>query len=91
MHERYAHEGLVCMSLSVDQAFDKQRTLGFLQVQRARFANYFLQNVPGGADPWNVDAVPLIVVYDRTGRLAARFEEPYSVELFVRKLLAQQT
>jgi hypothetical protein len=88
MHERYGNDGLVCMSLSVDPPGNKPFTLNFLQSQRARFANYFLQARPGD-NPWNVTSVPLIVVYDRTGRLAARIQDARAVEPLVRKLLGQ--
>ena len=42
MHKKYARDGLVCMSVSVDQADDKERVLDFLKEQKATFANYLL-------------------------------------------------
>src|SRR5579871_6210498 len=42
LHERYAADGLVCVSVSVDGAAKHDAALAFLKRQKATFANYRL-------------------------------------------------
>jgi len=42
MRQRYAGQGLVCLSVSVDRAERHEAALAFLKAQKATFANYRL-------------------------------------------------
>jgi len=42
MHKKYGKDGLVCMSVSVDQLDDKDKAHKFLKSKGATFANYLL-------------------------------------------------
>lgn len=74
LHERYARDGLVCMSVSVDPVARREAALEFLKAQRATFANFLLdEHADVWQQRWNVDCVPVVFVFDREGRRAAKF------------------
>jgi thiol-disulfide isomerase/thioredoxin len=99
MHRRYADKGLVCMSVSLDEADDKEavaRALAFLKQKKATFPNYLLaEDAEVWQDKWKLKAPPAIFVFDRLGRRAAKFsmDDPSKqftyeeVEKLVQKLL----
>jgi thiol-disulfide isomerase/thioredoxin len=96
LHQKYAKDGLVCISLSVDDADDKERTLKFLRAQKATMANYLVNE---SADVWQkkLDATvpPNAIVIGRDGKRVKRFttEEPFSyadVEKLVKPLLEKK-
>jgi len=75
MHRRYAADGLVCVSVSVDEPENKAKALGFLTGQNATFPNYWIAEKEAvWQDKWNINAPPAIFVFDRQGRRAARFD-----------------
>lgn len=96
LHERYAKDGLVCMSVSVDPVDRREAALEFLKVQRATFPNFLLDE-PGEVwqQRWHTDSVPVVFVFDREGRRAAKFDDHdpnkplhyADVETLVRELL----
>jgi thiol-disulfide isomerase/thioredoxin len=75
LHEQHAKDGLVCMSLSVDDQDDRQAALDFLKTRQAAFAN-FLINEP--ASVWQnhfvLKGVPAVFIWDRAGKQVARFD-----------------
>jgi hypothetical protein len=83
MHHKYAKEGLVCMSVSVDEADDRDNALKFLKAQKATFANYWLDE---DAEVWqkrlDVSAPPAAIVFGRDGQRAKTFtsEQPFTYE-----------
>jgi len=97
MHKKYAKDGLVCISLSVDQLENKGRALKFLQAKGATFANYLLdEEVQVWQEQWDVAGPPAVIVYGADGKLARRFvndattEYTYAdVEKLVQKLMAK--
>lgn len=77
LHRRLAGQGLVVVSVSVDDPVDRPAVLAFLKAQNAVFPNFIslygtseqtIQRfeIPGGV-------VPHLKLYDRTGRLQAAF------------------
>jgi thiol-disulfide isomerase/thioredoxin len=98
LHERYAGDGLVCMSVSVDKADQHTAALVFLTRQKATFPNYRLTDSDEvWQKAWKINGPPALFIFDRDGKRVARFDseddkKPFSyesagVEAIVRKLL----
>lgn len=96
LHDRYAADGLVCISVSLDDAAKQDAALAFLTRQKATFANYRLTDKADvWQKAWKINGPPAVFVFDRAGRRAARFDsedekKPFTyeeVEDVVRKLL----
>ena len=99
MHQRYAPDGLVCMSVSVDEVGNKDKALKFLQERQADFGNYLLdEDTEVWQNKWKITATPAVFVFDRDGKLARQFDSedpdhPFDytdVEPLVRKLLKEK-
>jgi peroxiredoxin len=75
MHQKYAAEGVVCISVSVDALKDQEKTLKFLTAQKANFQNFLLdEKWELWQDRWNLDGGPPITfVFDREGRRVSKF------------------
>jgi thiol-disulfide isomerase/thioredoxin len=75
LHEKHAKDGLVCMSLCVDNQEDKPAALKFLKARQATFTNYFFEE---GAKVWQehfkIGGVPGVFIWDRAGNQAARYD-----------------
>jgi thiol-disulfide isomerase/thioredoxin len=93
LHHKYAKDGLVCISVSVDDIDDKERTLKFLRSQKATTINYLIDE---SADVWqkNLDATvpPNAIIFGRDGQRVKRFsaEGPFDytdVEKAIKPLL----
>jgi len=94
MHGKYGSQGVVCISVSVDQAKNREAALGFLKERGATFPNYWLNE---GQTFWqerfNISGPPTVFVFDRDGRRAGKFvqtEQEYEykdVEALVKELL----
>jgi thiol-disulfide isomerase/thioredoxin len=96
MHQRYAGDGLVCLSVTVDREAQHDAALTFLTRQKATFANYRLTDEdPVWQKAWKISGPPAVFVFDRAGKRAGRFDgedekKPVSydeVETLVRNLL----
>jgi thiol-disulfide isomerase/thioredoxin len=96
LNERYAADGVVCLSVSVDDAAKHDAALAFLTKQKATFANYRLTDKPEvWQKAWNINGPPAVFVFDRAGKRAAKFDtedenKPFTydeVEAVVRKLI----
>lgn len=96
MHQRYAKDGLVCMTVSVDEVKQQKAALDFLKKVGAAFPNYLLdEEVSLWQDKWDLSAPPAVFVFDRKNQRAAKFDtsdpdKPYSsddIEKLVQKLL----
>lgn len=73
LHKAHAKDGLICMSISVDDIKDKDKAHEFLKKQSATFANYILTaDSENWQDHWNITAVPAVVVY-HNGKVARTF------------------
>jgi|SRR5579884_1661962 len=96
MHRKYAAQGVVCMSVSVDEAKLLEGARGFLKEQGATFPNYWLNEKPADwGERLNINGPPAVFVFDRDGRRAGKFDnldpdKPYThkdVEALVQELL----
>ena len=83
MHNKYAKDGLVCMSVSVDEKDQRDDALKFLKGQKAEFPNYWIDEE---AEVWSkkldVPAPPAVIVFGRDGQRAKTFttEEAFTYE-----------
>ena len=89
MHRKYAKQGFVAVSVSVDDAEDKEKALKFLQSQNASFTNYMIDDAPLTMRYFGVKGIPSVFVYDRDGQMAGPFHEYDTVEKAVKGLLRQ--
>jgi hypothetical protein len=88
MHEKYAKQGLVCISVSVDVVEDSEAVLKFLKKQKATFANYLVDERPKvWQDFFDIGGPPAVFVYDQSGKVAAMFQDYVEVEKLLKKLL----
>ena len=101
MHRKYATDGLVAVSVSLDDLHDKQvkidmkaKVLKFLQDRQATFPNFVLDEKE---DVWQeklkIDGPPCVYVFNRDGHWVKKFTEEKGkvdyaeVEKTVRELL----
>ena len=95
LHQQYAADGLDCVSLSLDyeglgKPEDVQdNVLGFLKSQQATFDNWMSSEESDVLyRKFELNAVPAVFVYDRSGKLRERFEAEGAYDQ-VRKLVAE--
>jgi thiol-disulfide isomerase/thioredoxin len=95
LHQKYGKDGLVCISLTVDDVDDKDRSLKFLKAQKATMINYLIEEP---AETWQkkLDATvpPNVFVIGKDGQRVKRFTsaEPFTyadVEKVVKPLLGK--
>jgi thiol-disulfide isomerase/thioredoxin len=77
MHQKYAADGLVAMSVALDDPTDekaKARVVKFLQARQATFTNILLDEKP---EVWqkqlDIDGPPCVYVFARSGQLEKKF------------------
>jgi thiol-disulfide isomerase/thioredoxin len=96
MHQRFAKDGLVCVSVSVDPTEKKEAAKEFLKSQSAAFPNYLLAEKPAvWQDKWDINGPPALLVFNRKNQRVAKFDsndpdKTYThedVEKVVRQLL----
>jgi thiol-disulfide isomerase/thioredoxin len=74
LHKERAKDGLVCISVSVDEPEDHAKALKFLEKQQAMFANYHLdERAETWQDHFNIKGIPAVVLY-RDGKKLAQFD-----------------
>src|SRR4051812_42428760 len=97
MHQRYAKDGVACLSVTVDEMDQREAALKFLKAKGAAFPNYLLdEDIAVWQAKWAIMGPPAVFVFDRTGKQAGKFDSdsskdsPYTeVEKLVKKLLAE--
>jgi len=79
LHEKYSRQGLTVISVSVDPPDDvdaRQAARAFLAARRATFHNVLLTDkAEVWQDKWKVIGPPLLFLFDREGRLVARWDD----------------
>lgn len=73
LHHRHAKDGVVCVSVTLDEPKQRDTALSFLQSKGATFPNYLLDEGEAGWDKFNLKGIPAVFVYDRDGQLARKF------------------
>lgn len=74
IHERLGKDGVVCMSVSMDKVKDKDKALAFLQQKKAAFPNFLIDDVGTWAEKWNVEGIPMVLVFGRDGKMIRKFD-----------------
>jgi thiol-disulfide isomerase/thioredoxin len=96
LHQKHAKDGLDCLSLTVDDKDDAEKSLAFLKKQKATFGNYLVDEP---IEVWTkrlaISGPPAVLVYDRSGKKVKTFtsEDPFTyadVEKLVVPLLKQK-
>jgi thiol-disulfide isomerase/thioredoxin len=94
LHGKYAGRGLAVISVSVDPPDDSDARAAardFLVRQKAAFRNVILSDqAEVWQANWKIDGPPLLFLFDKRGRLAARWDgkfDPAEVEKKVAALL----
>jgi GTP-dependent phosphoenolpyruvate carboxykinase len=96
LHQKYAKDGLDCLSLTVDDKDDAARALTFLKKQNAVFGNYLIDET---AEVWStkldISGPPAVLIFDRSGKKVKTYtsEDPFTyadVERFIEPLLKQK-
>jgi hypothetical protein len=97
MHRKYAKQGFVAVSVSVDDLDDKEtegEVRKFLRQQKATFANFLLNETP---EDWQkklkIDGVPAVFVFNRAGQIEQKYTEAPThaeIEKLVEQLLRQK-
>jgi thiol-disulfide isomerase/thioredoxin len=73
LHQRHAKDGVVCVSVSLDNPKQRDTALAFLKSKGAAFPNYLLDEGEAGWDKLDLKSIPAVFVYDREGKLARKF------------------
>lgn len=92
MHRRFAKQGLVVLSVSVDDASDKEtveEVKKLLRDWKATMSNFLLDEQP---EVWqkklNAEAVPCVFVFNRAGAVEQKYLEAPK-EAVIEKLVEQ--
>jgi len=96
MHRKHAKDGLVCITVSVDETDNGPKALAFLNKQGAQFPNFIIDEP---TEVWqkalDVGFPPNVIVYGRDGKRVKKFTSDESftyedVEKVVEPLLKQK-
>jgi thiol-disulfide isomerase/thioredoxin len=101
LHKKYGEQGLVCLSVSVDDEASAAKATEFLKKVNATFGNYRLdEETSFWQEKWDLKGIPAVFVFDREGKRAAKltnddpddqFSYDKNVEPLVKKLLGKQS
>ncbi|MCX7702463.1 MAG: thioredoxin-like domain-containing protein [Gemmataceae bacterium] len=90
LHRQYARQGLVVLTVSLDDPDDSEagsRLREFLSAQRADTENYWLQEKP---EVWQaklkIDGPPCVFLFDRRGRLVKKYHDHVDYEDIGRRI-----
>jgi thiol-disulfide isomerase/thioredoxin len=94
LYKDHAKDGLVVISLSIDELEDRGKTLQFLTAQKAEFENFILDETEANKEKWDKtwphSAPPQMMVFDRTGKLDKTFEgvkQTTNADAYIKELL----
>jgi thiol-disulfide isomerase/thioredoxin len=75
LSHNYAEQGVVCVSVSVDDPEQGELVLKYLKSKKATITNFILDEDPSvWQDKWDITAIPAVFVYGVDGRIAAKFD-----------------
>ena len=75
LNHDYGDQGVVCVSVSVDDPEQRDSVLKYLKSKKAIFTNFLLDEDPSvWQDKWDITAIPAVFVYGVDGKIAAKFD-----------------
>jgi len=75
MQRKYSKDGVVFVSLSVDEPGQKDKALKFLKSQKATIPNFLVDEEPAfWQDALKIGGPPAAFIYDRQGKLFRKFD-----------------
>jgi thiol-disulfide isomerase/thioredoxin len=74
IHRKYAKDGVVCMSASLDKVKDQGKALSFLKEKGASFPNFLMENAQSWGQKWNINSIPAVLVFGKDGQLIRKFD-----------------
>ena len=74
IYRDHAKDGVVCLSVSLDQSEQRDNALAFLTAKGATFPNFLIDEDGTWQDKWNIRGIPMVLVFGRDGRLARKFD-----------------
>lgn len=90
LHQQHGKDGVVCMSVSVDDAEKKEQALKFLTAKGAAFPNYLLdEDAEVWQKNWKVKGVPVVFVFGKDGTQAAKFDSDGDKEFTYKEVTAK--
>lgn len=96
LHNKLKDQGVVFISLTIDEAADMNNALEFLKAKKATFQNFLLEDTEQNKAKWEDkfphESPPLLHVFDRSGSLVKTYTGKKSVELdsFLDELLKKK-
>jgi thiol-disulfide isomerase/thioredoxin len=97
LHQKNASQGLVVVSVSVDDCKDREAVLEahrFLRAKKATMTNFLLDEAPAvWQKKFGSETVPVVFVFNRLGQIEKKYTEsprPAEVDGLVKKLLQQK-
>jgi peroxiredoxin len=98
MHRKYGPQGLVAVSVSLDDPSEKETEAEirkFLQKEKATQSNFLLNEV---SDVWEkklgIEGVPCVFVFNRAGKIEKKYPNEFpkheELEKLVERLLRQK-
>jgi len=97
LHDRHAKDGLVLMTLSVDDKDDRANALEYLKQQKATGTNFFLQDTDENEKKWGdkypAQQIPVVMAVNRKGERVLTDMGKLSegeIDKLVEKLLAEK-
>jgi hypothetical protein len=81
MHNKYGKDGLVAISVNLDDAGkkeDRERAEKFLQAKKATLTNLILDEKSAFASqkPLEIESLPTVFVFNQEGKIEVRFPNP---------------
>ncbi len=75
LHEKYADDGLICVSVALDEEKDHAAALRFLQKMKANFPHFRLdEEFDFWQTKFDIKEPPAVFVFDRANRRAGKFD-----------------
>lgn len=92
-YDKYHAQGLTAIAVSFDAVDDEAKVRRFLSKERAGFENLICSYDPGAEafEKFGIDLVPHFRLYDRQGKLRAKWDAaPRDLDAKIKELLAEK-
>ncbi|WP_254512456.1 TlpA family protein disulfide reductase [Anatilimnocola floriformis] len=92
-HDKYQGQGLTTIAVSFDAASEEEKVRRFLAKERVGFENLICSYDPGteAFEKFGIDLVPHFRLYDKQGKLRAKWDAaPKDLDAKVKELLAEK-